>query len=92
MGAVGPKRLDGGVDPHQELLDKMEGAVKDAILSGGTEDYFLAVLIDLTVASIRENRPLFPNLMDEPILYRAFRRFVQEGLDALERAKAIEEA
>jgi hypothetical protein len=46
----------------------------------------------MTVISIREDRPLFPNPLDEPILYRRYiKRWVKEeleGIDAINRKQA----
>ena len=73
-------------------LGELEEAVKDHILTGDG-DPVLRVLVDLTAASITEERPLFPNLLEEPAFFRKyFKSWVREGL--LERAKlqAAEEA
>jgi hypothetical protein len=63
----------------------MESAVSDVILGGPTSDPMLVALLDLTIASIRDERPVFPSLIDEPILFRHFRRFVRKALDAQEK-------
>jgi len=61
----------------------MENAISDVILSGSTSDPVLRILIDLTLAAKFEEKPLFPNLTQEPILYRHFRRMVTSALDIL---------
>ncbi len=75
VGAGGPKR------PVSEVFDELEEAVNDAIMSGQTDDRVLEILIDLTVTSEHQNRPLFPNVMDEPDFYRLyFKKWVLESL------------
>jgi len=70
----------------------MEEAVKDAILTATTDDPYLAVLIDLTASSIHEDRPLYPNLRDEPLFYRKYiKRWVREGLDELRASRKVGE-
>lgn len=62
----------------------MEDAVKDAIVTQETADYVLLRLIEVTVVSIQEGRPLFSSPLKEPVLYqRYFRRWVEEGLAEL---------
>ncbi len=51
------------------------------MVTGDIDDPVLDTLIELTLQSDTENRPLFPNLIDEPIFYRKyFKRWVHEGL------------
>lgn len=71
------------------FIGAMSDAVEEAILTKVTSDPVLAVLIDITLASIQENRPLFPNLMDEPILYRHFKEAVSRGLENLKKIEAM---
>jgi hypothetical protein len=56
----------------------MEEVVKRAV-EDGTQDGVLAQLVEVTRASILEGRPLFSNLMEEPVFYRRhFKRWVRE--------------
>ncbi len=78
-----------GRAPKSETLDRrlgeLEEAVKDFILTG-EGDGVLRLLVDLTAASITEERPLFPNPMEEPAFFRKwFKVWVREGL--VERGK-----
>jgi len=59
----------------------MEEAISDVVHGGDTKDLMLVTLLDLTIASIRDERPVFPSIMDEPVLYRYFRRFTKKALD-----------
>lgn len=71
----------------------MASTVEDAMLTGATTDPILAILIDLVLSSDHVGRPLFPNPLDEPILYRHFRQAVADGIESLrkiEKAKAGE--
>ena len=66
-------------------LGELEEVVKDYILTGGG-DPTLRLLVDLTAVSITEERPLFPNPLEEPAFFRKFFKvWVREGLQ--ERAK-----
>jgi hypothetical protein len=89
VGAGGPKRVDGdetgGISPFEALLNHRESAVSDVVLGGPTSDPMLVALLELTITSIRDERPVYPNLIDEPILFRHFRRFVRKALDAQEK-------
>ena len=72
---------------------EMEDTVKDAILEQKTGDLYLAKLIEITTLSLREGRPLFPNLMDEPVMYTKFHQWVLEGLAEQSKAEeALKEA
>jgi hypothetical protein len=55
--------------------------VNDAILTESTDDPVLALLLELAAIEIQEERPLFPNPLEEPLLYRQFKRWVKESLD-----------
>jgi hypothetical protein len=45
------------------------------------------------VVSISENKPLFSNLQDEPVLYRKFVKWVKAGLrEAQAAAQALKSA
>jgi len=61
----------------------MESAITDAVISGSTNDPVLGILVDLTLSAKMEGRPLFQNLVQEPILYRHFKRMVMSALDIM---------
>ena len=62
----------------------MEEAVHDAILTGTTTDPALAILIEVTITSISEQRPIFFEPLNEPLMYRRyFKRWVADSLDEL---------
>lgn len=93
MGAQRPKSVDvGGLEdergPFEILLDKMQYAINDAIHSGKTNDPILAILLEMTIPALRDKRPLFPSLVDEPVLYRHFCRFAKETLDEITNIEA----
>ena len=70
----------------------MEDIVKDAIITGDTDDRVLDLLIDIVVSSIQDGRPLFPNVMTEPSFYRRyFRRWVAEALAELASMRGSED-
>lgn len=55
--------------------------MKNAVLDG-TEDVVLSQLLEITRASIRLERPVFSNLVEEPTFYRRhFVRWVREAMD-----------
>ncbi len=68
----------------------MEDYVKDAILTNEFTDLCLIRLVDLTITSIRNNRPLFPTLLDEPVFFRKY--FYLWVSEALEEKKMLAEA
>ena len=81
MGRAAPKSA--------EIIGGLEDVVKDAILTDNFDDPVLTRLIEITLASITEKRPLFPSILDEPEFYRShFRRWVEEGMQ--ERVKERE--
>ena len=58
-----------------------------------TDDMVLKVLIELAVVSLDEERPVFPNPLDEPVLWRKFKRAVKLARDEARAAKSeIEKA
>lgn len=68
----------------------MEEYVKDAIITNEFTDLCLLRLVELTIYSIRNDRPLFPNPLQEPAFYRKyFRQWVDE---AIEEKRVISEA
>ncbi len=63
------------------MLDEMEEQVKIAARDG-SDDLTLNLLVETTIASILEKRPLFPSIAEEPLFYRRyFYRWVKEALD-----------
>lgn len=61
----------------------MEEAISDYILEGRGDNRVLNTLIEITVVELTTDRPLFPNPLDEPVLYRRnFRRWIRESLEA----------
>jgi hypothetical protein len=58
----------------------MEAAVREAV-DHISDDAVLAQLVELVLEEEIEKRPLFPNLLDEPVFFRRyFRRWVMEAL------------
>ena len=59
----------------------MEEVVRSCV-TGEIPDAIIGLIVELTVAAIQEDRPLFPNLLDEPVFYRRYiKRWVREELD-----------
>ncbi len=84
MGRFAPKSA--------ELLGELEDIVKDAILTDNYEDPVLTRLIEITLASITEKRPLFPTVLEEPEFFRRyFRRWVEEGMQERIQERAAQE-
>jgi hypothetical protein len=76
MGASGPKRS------VADRLFLLEDEVNDAVLTGHTDDKVLDTLLDITIASIKSDREVFPNPLTEPIFYRRhFKKWVQQSLE-----------
>jgi hypothetical protein len=67
----------------------MEEAVSDAFALKTTDDPVLAILIQIATVSVNENRPVFPNPLHEPVLWRYFRRWVADGIAAARKIDAI---
>jgi len=68
----------------------MEQDIRAAI-GGDSNDLVLNSLVELTVASLRDKRPLFNNILDEPALWRRhFRRMVQDVLDEEDSLQAAQ--
>lgn len=84
MGASRPKRT-------LETIAEMEEAVSDAILTQDISDPVLAVLIRIATVSIKDNRPVFPNPMHEPVLWTMFIKWVSDGYVAASKVKQIME-
>ena len=71
----------------------MEAAVSDAFTLKTTDDPVLAILIQIATVSVNENRPVYPNPLHEPVLWRHFRRWVANGSAAAAKIdKILEEA
>lgn len=65
----------------------MEEDVKDCF-HGEVSDVTLGMIVNLTVASLFENRPLFPNPLEEPYFYKTYiKTWVREEID-MDRAIA----
>ena len=90
MGASGPKR---GEDvTHYEAaqswwLDVIE-VIEEVALLETTSDQTLRILIELAVTSQDSNRPVFPEPLDEPILWRKFYAAVIDARDDAQAVKA----
>lgn len=85
MGTRPPKSTE-DLQRLSDTLSEMEDAVKDAILTGATDDIVLSYLIEIASYSKFTDRPLFPNPLMEPIFYRRyFYRWVVEGLAEKEK-------
>jgi len=65
----------------------MKEQVSEAILSGSCDDYFLGLLLEIVIPSIRDNRHVFPNPLHEPVLYRHFCYAVREALEELAKVE-----
>jgi hypothetical protein len=66
-----------------QLFSDLEDEVKEAI-AAGTRDVILNMLLEVTMASLVDERPLFANIIDEPLFYRRyFLPWVREGLQEL---------
>ena len=82
MGRTTPK--------SKKILEELENVVKDAVVSG-SDDPVLEHLIELTITSLLEGRPLYQNILEEPDFYRRyFKKWVKEGLrehEAMEKIK-----
>jgi hypothetical protein len=73
-------------DQRDELFGELEELVKDAVLTGELNDGVLASLLELTVYSILNDRPIFGNVLEEPAFYRRyFYRWVKEGIDEVRK-------
>jgi hypothetical protein len=53
-----------------------------------TTDTTLRILMELAVTSIDRNRPVFPRLLDEPVLWKKFLVAVINAREAARAAKA----
>ena len=91
MGNV-PFTKDGtasGVDPLLERLEEMEDGVKDAILTGATEDGVLDKLISITMRMVVQDRHIAQNPLEEPAFFaRYFKGWVAAGMKELDAARS----
>jgi hypothetical protein len=71
----------------------MEKEVMGALEGEENDDMVLMSLLDYTMTSLVEKRPIFPNLADEPVFYRRyFRKWVKDYIDEQQQiAEAQEE-
>ena len=66
----------------------MEDGVKDAILTGATEDRVLDKLILFTMGIVVEGRHIAQNPLEEPAFFeRQFKRWMAEGMKELEATR-----
>jgi hypothetical protein len=65
----------------------MEEQVSEAILSGGSDDYFLGLLLEIVIPSMQDHRHVFPNPLHEPVLYRNFVHMVRRALEDLAKVE-----
>ncbi|MGD0002888.1 MAG: hypothetical protein ABSE06_01520 [Anaerolineaceae bacterium] len=66
----------------------MEDDVKDAILTGATEDRVLDKLIVITMRVVVEGRHIAQNPLEEPAFFeRYFKKWVADGVKELEAAR-----
>jgi hypothetical protein len=73
------KKLEG--EELADLLAELEEAVRSCV-NGEITDVTIGLIVELTIAAIRDKRPLFPNPLDEPNFYRMYiKRWVKEELD-----------
>ena len=67
----GPKRSDPGAE--RDDLTELEEVIYEAIVNREVvDDVSLNRIIELTIASINREQPLFPDIMSEPTLYRRY--------------------
>ena len=72
-------------------LDEMEEAVKIAVRDG-SDDTSLNLLVETAIASILSKRPVFPNIAEEPLIFRRYiARWVKEALDDEAAMKAAQD-
>lgn len=68
-------------------MDAVDEIAEVALLEG-TSDRTLRLLIELAVVSQDTDRPVFPNPLDEPVLWRKFSRAVKDARDDAKAVKA----
>jgi hypothetical protein len=68
-------------EAYQDFLKDLEDDIRAAV-GGDSDDLILNHLVELSIASHRERRPLFPHILDEPAFWRRhFHRLVRQVLD-----------
>ena len=68
-------------EAYQDFLQDIEDDIRAAV-GGESDDIALNHLVELSIASHRDGRPLFPNILDEPAFWRRhFHRLVKAVLD-----------
>ena len=77
--------LEEEIPPFEGLVARMGYAIEDAIHAGMSNDPVLVAILDIMIAQINENRPAFPNPLDEPVLYRRLVSKTKEALASSER-------
>lgn len=76
----------------EELELDLQVLIKDAVYEGVTSDAVLGSILALTIKDISGGKPLFPNPMDEPILYsRCIRPWVQQAIETLQKLNQKEQ-
>jgi hypothetical protein len=80
MGSGNFKKPEGELTLRGQL-EEMEELVKQTVRDG-SDDITLNLIVEMTIASIHEKRPVFSNLSDEPLFYRRYiYRWVREALN-----------
>ena len=70
----------------------MADAIEDAIFGGSSRgDETLAILLNVIINSIKTERPVFSNPLDEPVLYREMVYAAKDALKGYEEVRRIEE-
>lgn len=65
----------------------MVDAIEDVALIGLSDDPTLRLLIGLAVNSADNNLPVFPDMLDEPMLWPKFMKAVAEARNSAKLAK-----
>lgn len=88
MGTFYPKPTGGAGEV--DIFEQLEDLVRDQLLIGQCKDRPLALLIKLALTEIQEDRPLFPNPLQEPVFYTEFKKWVRGGwAEAVIAEKAV---
>ena len=75
--------------PLELLIQRMQDKASEALMSGGTADPVLVHLLEAAAVSLTENRPVFPNPMEEPVLWRHFMAAVRQAILGVERYEEL---
>lgn len=62
-------------------MEELEDAIVEVLITERAPDPELRWLIRIAFVSIYEKRPVFPNPLDEPVLFGKFIGMVKEGLE-----------